>query len=89
MRTAVVAALVAAVPPTVAALLTFLQARATNRRAAEQDAVGVARILGEMGGTIERIEATVERLDDGVTDLRERVARLEGPPEQGRRRLRA
>lgn len=78
MRTAVLAAAIAAVPPTVAALLTFLQARATNRRAAEQDAAGVSRALGELQATVGRVEAKVDRVDEGVVDLRERVARLEG-----------
>lgn len=87
MRTAVLAALIAAVPPTLAAALTFFQARAANRRAAEHDALGVAQIVGELQGTVARIEATVERVDEGVTDLRERVARLEGP--HAGRRLRA
>ena len=71
-------AAIAAVPPTLAAVLTFLQARAANRRAAEQDALGVSRTLGDLQGTIKRVEATVLRIDDGVLDLRERVARLEG-----------
>ena len=87
MRTAVLAAVIAAIPPTLAAVLTFFQARAANRRAAEHDALGLARVVGEMQGAVVRIEATVERVDEGVADLRERVARLEGP--HAGRRLRA
>ncbi|MDQ1437489.1 MAG: hypothetical protein QOK43_1118 [Acidimicrobiaceae bacterium] len=78
MRGAVVVAAIAAVPPTLAAVLTFLQARAANRRTAQQDALGVARALGDLQGTVGRVEASVERIDQGVVELRERVARLEG-----------
>ena len=78
MASAVEVAAIAAAPPTLAAVLTFLQARAANRRAAEQDALGVARALGDLQGTVSRVEASVQRIDEGVLDLRERVARLEG-----------
>lgn len=78
MASAVLIAVIAATPPTLAALLTFLQARAANRRAAEQEAIGVARSLGELQGSVSRIDAAVQRIDEGVVDLRERVARLEG-----------
>jgi hypothetical protein len=78
MRGPVVVAAIAAAPPTLAAMLTFLQARAANRRAAEQDALGVARSLGNLQGAVSRVEAAVGRIDEGMVDLRERVARLEG-----------
>lgn len=78
MTTAVVVALIAATPPTLAAWFTFLQARAAARRAMAQDAAGVTRALGEMKVGLGRVEATVERIDQGVVELRERVARLEG-----------
>jgi hypothetical protein len=48
MRTAVLVAVIAAVPPTLGAVLTFLQARAANRRAKEQETVGLARSLAEL-----------------------------------------
>ena len=88
MRAAVVAAVIAALPPTVGILLTYLQARATRREASREREAATARTLEVLGGALERLQASVERVESGVGDLRERVGRLEGAAAE-RRRLRA
>jgi outer membrane murein-binding lipoprotein Lpp len=71
-------AVVAAWPPTLAAVLSFVIARSSDRRAAQERAAVTDQRLDHLGTAIGRVEATVERVDTGVGDLRERVARLEG-----------
>ena len=78
MKGAVVVAMVSALPPTVAALLAFVQARAAQRASAAERTAGITQTVEILGGGIARLEVTVGRVDEGVTDLRERVARLEG-----------
>lgn len=89
MTAGVGVAVIAALPPTLAALLTFVQARAANRaamrRAEEHDALGMAASLGRLRSAVGRVESAVDRIDDGVVDLRERVARLEGAHSAARR----
>lgn len=72
-----VAAIVAA-PPTLAATLAFLAARASDRTAARERASTVALSLDNLRTAVTRVESTVDRIDAGVIELRERVARLEG-----------
>lgn len=78
MKGDVVVAVMAAGPPTVAALLAHLQARAARREAAAERTRGVAHALDVVGADLSRLEATVARIDGGVLDVRERLARLEG-----------
>lgn len=77
MTAPIVIAVVAATPPTMAALLTYFSSRASDRTAQER-ASAVAQSLENLGVTVARIDACVERVESGVVELRERVARLEG-----------
>jgi hypothetical protein len=79
VRGTVLVAAVAAWPPTLAALLTFLAARASDRRTAAEHAAVTAQSLDHLSAAVGRVEAAVEHVESGVCDLRERVARLEGP----------
>jgi hypothetical protein len=74
-------ALIAATPPTLAALLTFVAARSAMRRESESRAAVVTHSLDVLQAAVGRIERAVERVDTGVGDLRERVAHLEGASE--------
>jgi hypothetical protein len=78
MREAVVVAAVAAWPPTLAAVLTFLAARRAERRVAQERASLVDQSLESLHGALDRVGDSVERVEAGVVDLRERVSRLEG-----------
>lgn len=90
MRLAIVVALIAATPPTIGVILTYTQARSSRREASYERASATARTLEVLGGAIERLQATADRVEAGVADLRERVSRLEGATENApSRRLRA
>jgi hypothetical protein len=75
---AVVFAAVAAVPPTLAAVLTFAAARAADRRVGRERAAVVDQSLGSLHTSVGQVADAVGRVEGVVTDLRERVARLEG-----------
>jgi len=75
---AVTVAAVAAVPPTLAAVLTFAAARASDRRAGRERAAVVDQSLGSLHSSVGQVAEAVGRVEGVVTDLRERVARLEG-----------
>lgn len=90
MTSAVIVALIAAAPPTLAALVTYLQARAAQRAASEERKSATERTLEVLGAAIDRLQVATDRIDGGVADLRERVGRLEGGLAGGTsRRLRA
>jgi hypothetical protein len=78
MTVAVVVALVAAVPPTLAALLTFAAARSSDRRVGRERAAVVDQSLETLHTSVGQVADAVGRVEGVVTDLRERVARLEG-----------
>lgn len=78
MRSSVLVAFIAATPPTLAAMLAFFSTRASARVAANERAAMVAQSLDNLGNALARVEAGVERVETAVTDLRERVAHLEG-----------
>jgi hypothetical protein len=78
MTAAVVIALVAAAPPTLAAVLTFAAARASDRREGQVRAAVVDRSLDSLHTSVGQVADAVGRVEGVVTDLRERVARLEG-----------
>ncbi|MGH9266966.1 MAG: hypothetical protein ACRD0D_02190, partial [Acidimicrobiales bacterium] len=65
-------------PPTLAALLAYFSARGAERHAARERAAGVAQSLETLRAGLGRVEATGSRIEAVVTELRERVARLEG-----------
>jgi hypothetical protein len=71
MSVDIAVALVAAFPPTLAAMLAFLQSRSVRRQVATR---GEAPI----GAVVERLERTVERLDDDVSGIADRLAHMEG-----------
>lgn len=81
MSSGLVTAVVAATPPTLAAILTFFAARSAARRENDARALVVTHALDTLQGSVGRIERSVERIDAGVGDLRERVAHLEGASE--------
>ena len=72
MRTAVIVALVAAFPPTLAAILSYLaSSRNLRKRVGDSSSVPLSQI-------VERIEVKVDSLLESQTGVRERLARLEG-----------
>lgn len=71
MSDAVVVALVAAVPPTLAAVLAFLQSRSVRRQV-------TTRGEAPIGLMVERLERRVEGLDQAVAGIADRLAHLEG-----------
>jgi len=71
MSDAATVAVIAAVPPTLAAVLGYLSNRSVRRAIATSDELPI-------GALVERIEARVEHLDGKLTDVGRRVARLEG-----------
>ncbi len=83
MSEAATVALIAALPPTLAAVLSFASNRSVRRSIATQ---GDAPI----GVLVERLERQLDTLTAGVGEINQRVARLEGRttmPLQLRRRV--
>ena len=78
MRDAVLVAVIASTPPTLAAVLGFVASRAAMRHETQRQTAATALSLHALQTTVNRVETTVERIDVGLDDLRERVARLEG-----------
>jgi hypothetical protein len=72
MTKAIVVALIAATPGVLGAVLGYFNARALRRQTKTESAVPIGRLL-------EQLDGKMDRLTDHVTNLRERVARLEGP----------
>ena len=101
MRTEVLLALIAAVPPTLAAVLAFLSSRSVRRSIATPGQVPIGPLVERLQGQVDHIERSiedianrlahlegrevfpielgrrVERLDDDLRDVRERMARME------------
>lgn len=71
-------AAVTAVPPTVAAVLTFIQSRAARRQASRETAAALTGAVDTIATGLERVESAIGRVQDSVVGLRERVATLEG-----------
>lgn len=71
MNVEIAVAVVAACPPTLAAVLAFLQSRSVRRQVATK---GEAPI----GAVVERLERRVERMDEELSGLVDRLAHLEG-----------
>lgn len=78
MTATVVVAVIAAAPPTLAATLAYLAARGQDRVDLAERTTAVVHSLEGLHVTVARVEASVDRVEGGVVDLRERVARLEG-----------
>lgn len=71
MKTGIVIAVIAAFPPTLAAVLGFLASSKTIRRSVgAPPGVPLARL-------VERLEGKVDHLAEGQAQIRERLARLE------------
>lgn len=88
MTKTVLVALIAASPPTIGVLLTYLQARSVQREASRERMSATARTIEVLGGAIGRLQETTQRVESGVADLRDRVGRLEGGAAAEARRLR-
>ena len=70
MNTGLIVALVAAIPPTLAAILAFASSRSVKRRLGPTNGVSLSRLLEIMDGK-------VERMGRDLTQMGERHARLE------------
>lgn len=79
MRGSVIVAIIAAVPPTLAAVLGYLaNSRSIRRSVGAAPGIPLARV-------VERIEEKLDRLTDGQALIRERLAALESAgPRRGR-----
>jgi hypothetical protein len=71
VSTEVLIAVVAALPPTLAAMLAFLSSRSVRRQVATPGAVPI-------GALVERVERRVEALEESVGGFAGRLAHLEG-----------
>lgn len=72
MKASIVIALIAALPPTLAAVLGYLASiRSIRRSIGATPGIPLSRAL-------ERLDAKVDRLIEGQAVVRERLARLEG-----------
>lgn len=78
MRGSVLVAFIAATPPTLAAALAFFAARASERTVGQEQTAIVTQAQDNLPIAVGRVESTVERIEVGVVELRERVERLEG-----------
>lgn len=84
MKSEIVVAAMAAIPPTLAAILGFLANRRSFRRSlGTSPRVPLAAVIKSVDTKVERIEAKVDGLGEGQADVRERLAHLEGE-RQGR-----
>lgn len=78
MKLAVIVAIIAAFPPTLAAVLGYLaNSRSIRRSVGAPPGVPLARV-------VERIEDKIDRLSEGQAAIRERLARIEGAAWRGR-----
>jgi hypothetical protein len=66
MSNGLIVALVAAPPPTLAAILTFIAARSATRRKSDVRALVVTHSLDTLQASVGRIENTIGRIDAGV-----------------------
>jgi hypothetical protein len=71
MSIEIAVALIATLPPTLAALLAFFQSRSVRRQVATS---GKAPI----GAVVERLERRVDRLDEKMSGIGDRLAHMEG-----------
>jgi urease alpha subunit len=85
MRQAIVVAVIAALPPTLAAVLAFATSRSTAHSIKGEDPQSVHSSIAALSAAVARVEATTTstaatatRTEQHVGELRERVSRLEG-----------
>lgn len=71
MSTELSVAVIAATPPTLAAVLAFMSSRSVKRSIATQ---GEAPI----GALVERLQRQVDKVEQNVGDIADRLARVEG-----------
>lgn len=72
MKNGAVVAIIAAFPPTLAAVLVYLaNNRSLRRTVGDSDGLPLARV-------VERLDEKLDRIEASVGDVSERVARLEG-----------
>lgn len=89
MSEAVTVALIAAVPPSAAAVLGYLaNRRSLKRSVGVRPGVPLTRVLDRVEAKIDRIDDKVDRLAEGQAAVRERLARIEAG-QQGPRRGRS
>lgn len=83
MNDVIVVAAIAAGPPTLAAVLGYLaNSRSLRRTVGEPQGVPLTTI-------VERLDAKIDKLAEGQTEVRERLARLEGVRPAFSRRVRS
>jgi hypothetical protein len=78
MTEAVIVATIAAAPPTLAASLAYLNARATRREMSTSTLVELANEVAVLVQEVQRGGSIVNRIESAVGEPRERVARIEG-----------
>lgn len=83
MSGAIVAAAIGSPAPTPASLLAYPNARAARRQATQQTRPGPIGTVEALAGTAPRTEADLGRVEAGVGEPAERMARLEGHLEAG------
>ncbi|MDP9232977.1 MAG: hypothetical protein M3P01_00280 [Actinomycetota bacterium] len=72
-------AVIAAAPPTLAAILGFFANRRSLRRSlGASPGASLAAVIRSVDTKVERIEAKVDGLVEGQSEIRERLAHLEG-----------
>jgi hypothetical protein len=78
MRDQVVISVIAAIPPTLAAILGFLATKRSLRRSVgASPGASLAALLRSIDTKIERIDAKVDKLAEANAEMRERLSRLE------------
>lgn len=84
MSEEITVALIAATPPTVAAVLGYLANRRSLRRSVgTPPGIPLSRALERVESKVDRLDAKVDGLGEGQALVRERLARLESRGEPG------
>ena len=78
MNEQIVIALIAAIPPSLAAVLGYLATKRTILRSVgTRRGFSIARTLARMDSKIDRVDAKVSEIGAGQSDLARRLSRLE------------
>jgi chromosome segregation ATPase len=78
MNNSITVALITTGPPTVAALLAYLNARAVRRNGFAHQLAELTAASRRNEATLGRLERAISQLREQVSELRERVANIEG-----------
>jgi hypothetical protein len=79
----IVISIIAAMPPTLAAILGFFANRRSLRRSlGASPGASLAAVVRSVDTKVERIEAKIDRLAEGQSEIRERLAHVEGETHQ-------